>query len=360
LASPDYKAGGETQRLVSFVDFAPTVLSLAGIEAPDWMQGFAFLGKHQKEPQPFLYGFRGRMDERQDLVRSVTDGRYVYVRNYMPHLPAGQHNEYMFQTPTTRVWKKLFDEGKLTPEQAAFWKPHPAEELYDLESDPDEVKNLADDSEHGGRMAEFQRELSILQKRIIDIGLLAEGEMHRRSNGQSPYDMGRDQNRYSIEVQLMSTGGTAHPQPKNNSFSINGTSPRRGNDLEQDHAYWAGLEFLANAKNLLRANSSGITSGLKSHNVYVQLAGAEGMAHCGERADQESGLAKLLELAPCDKNDFFVSAAALQALDRLDPKLLAPHAEKIRSWPTQAPKPPHQRYDIIIPRLTESLRDKLP
>jgi hypothetical protein len=91
----------------------------------------------------------------------------------------------------------------------------------------------------------------------------------------------------------------------------------------------------------------------------VQIPAAEALAHYGEKADQESGLAKLLELAPCDKNDFFVAAAALQALDRLDAKLLAPHADKIRSWPTQAPKLPHQRYDIIIPRLTESLRSKL-
>ena len=76
------------------------------------MQGHAFLGQFTEPPQPFVYGFRGRMDERIDLVRSVTDGRYVYVRNYMPHLIYGQHLDYMFQTPTTRVWKQLHDRGK--------------------------------------------------------------------------------------------------------------------------------------------------------------------------------------------------------------------------------------------------------
>ena len=66
-----------------------------------WTHGHAFLGKYATAPQPFVYGFRGRMDERCDMVRSVTDGRHVYLRNYLPHLISGQHVEYMFQTPTT-------------------------------------------------------------------------------------------------------------------------------------------------------------------------------------------------------------------------------------------------------------------
>ena len=84
LRPADYVPGGTSNRLVSFVDFAPTLLSLAGVKPPGWMQGHAFLGKHTTAPQPFLYGFRGRMDERYDLVRSATDGRYVYVRQYLP------------------------------------------------------------------------------------------------------------------------------------------------------------------------------------------------------------------------------------------------------------------------------------
>ncbi|NUQ65736.1 MAG: sulfatase [Pirellulales bacterium] len=125
LAPGDYRAGGTTDRLVGFVDFAPTVLSLAGIEPPSYIEGRAFLGRYDAGAQPYLFGFRGRMDERYDTIRSVTDGRYVYLHNYMPHLPYGQHVRYMFDTPTTRVWKELHDQGKLTAQQDHFWRMMP-------------------------------------------------------------------------------------------------------------------------------------------------------------------------------------------------------------------------------------------
>jgi len=122
LRPADYVAGGTTDRAVSFVDFAPTMCSLAGVKPPEWMQGYAFLGKFIAPPQPYVYGFRGRMDERYDLVRSVTDGRYVYLRNYLPHLSQGQHVDTQFKTPTTAVWKKLYDEGTLNAGQSIFWQ----------------------------------------------------------------------------------------------------------------------------------------------------------------------------------------------------------------------------------------------
>ena len=128
--------GGTSDRLISFVDLAPTMLSLAGLKPPEWMQGDAVLWSYESPPPRFSFGFRGRMDERYDLVRSVRDQRYMYVRNFMPYRPHGQHNAYMFETPTTRVWRQLFDEGKLNAVQSQFWQPKSPEEFYDLDADP--------------------------------------------------------------------------------------------------------------------------------------------------------------------------------------------------------------------------------
>ena len=120
LAPEEYAPGGKTDRLAGFVDLAPTVLSVADIAPPEYMQGRAFMGRYEMQPREYIYGFRGRMDERYDMVRSVRDERYVYVRNYMPHLPCGQFVEYMFRTPTTRVWKQIHDAGKLTAAQRSW------------------------------------------------------------------------------------------------------------------------------------------------------------------------------------------------------------------------------------------------
>src|SRR5688572_20038778 len=118
LAPKEYQPGGKSDRMVSFVDLAPTVLSIAGVRPPSWMQGHAFAGPFQTEPQPYLYGARGRMDERFDGVRSITDGRYVYLRNFYPHVSQAQRVSYQFETPTTRVWRELFDQRKTNEAQS--------------------------------------------------------------------------------------------------------------------------------------------------------------------------------------------------------------------------------------------------
>src|SRR3569623_711471 len=138
------------------------------------------------------------MDERYDLVRCVTDGRYVYIRNFRPDLIYGQHLEYMWQTPTTRVWEKLYKEWKLNDEQSAFWQTKPYDELYDLTNDPDEVHNLAGLPKHKKVCEQLHKVLADKLTEIRDVGLLPEGDMHRRSAGASPYDMARDDDKYPI------------------------------------------------------------------------------------------------------------------------------------------------------------------
>src|SRR6185436_2430508 len=106
------------------------MLSLAGVKAPEFYQGQAFTGPYEAPARTYSFGFRGRMDESQDLIGSVRDRRYVYVRNYNPHKIYGQFNEYAWNMPSMVVWDRLYREGKLKPPQTYFWEPKPAEELY--------------------------------------------------------------------------------------------------------------------------------------------------------------------------------------------------------------------------------------
>ena len=112
LAPKDYRPGGTSERLLSFVDLAPTMLSLAGVRAPAFYQGQAFAGAYEAATRTYSFGFRGRMDERYDLMRSVRDQRYSYIRNYNPHKIYGQHLAYMWETKTTAVWDQFYRRGQ--------------------------------------------------------------------------------------------------------------------------------------------------------------------------------------------------------------------------------------------------------
>jgi len=190
--------GKKTGRLVSFVDLGPTVLSLAGIKPPPNMHGKAFLGEHTVAPRQYIHAFRGRMDERYDMVRAVRDKRYKYIRNYNPHQVYGQYIAYMFQTDTTRIWKELFDQGKLNAVQSAFWKTKPPVELYDTHADPHEIHNLASSPEHAGQLARLAGELDRWQLEIRDLGFLPEGQMHDRRGSLTPYEFGRNAKKYPL------------------------------------------------------------------------------------------------------------------------------------------------------------------
>jgi uncharacterized sulfatase len=200
LAPSDYSQGGVSERLLGFIDFAPTVLSIAGIESPSPMQGHAFMGAHAAAPQDYLFGFRDRMDERYDMSRAVRDGRFHYIRNFMPHRPWGAYITYMFRTPTIALWHRMFEAGTLTPEQSLFFETKPPEELFDIATDPDQVRNLAKDPDYQADLLRLRERLRAFQLDVRDVGCLPEGEIHARSEGRTPYEMAREEGAYDIEA----------------------------------------------------------------------------------------------------------------------------------------------------------------
>lgn len=172
------KRGSRVANPVSFIDLAPTVLSLAGVPIPPTMQGKALLGRAARKPGRFAFGMRNRMDERYDFVRTVTDGRFRYIRNYLPHIPAGQNVSFAWLARSYQDIDRLRLDGKLDAKQRRFFEERPYEEFYDLQSDPDEVTNLAASPQHRARLNEMRRALDAHMLRINDNGFIPEGSVH--------------------------------------------------------------------------------------------------------------------------------------------------------------------------------------
>ncbi len=344
----DYTAGGRSDRLVGFVDLAPTVLSLAGIRPPEHFQGHAFMGRYAAPPQPYLYGFRGRMDERCDMVRAVRDGRFVYIRNYMPHEIYGQHVAYMFETPTTRVWKRLHDEGKLSETQSAFWMTKPPEELYDLEADPDEVRNLAGSAAHHSvleRLRGAQRELAL---RIRDVGFLPEDEMHRRAKGSTPYELGHS----PLEVPLERVVSTAELASSRDPDAVPALE-KALTDTDSAVRYWGAMGILTRGSKGVEAAREALRSALSDDSPSVRVVAARALAEHGAAADLEKALPVLLEAADLRKSTVFVAILALNAIDALDHRAAAAR-EAIASLPATKPGTP-ERMGSYVPRLLEKI-----
>lgn len=352
LAAADYRPGGKSDRLVSFVDFAPTVLSLAGIKPPEWMQGHAFLGPFAEPPQPFVYGFRGRMDERNDLVRSATDGRYVYVRHYMPHLIYGQYLEYMFQTPTTRVWKQLHDAGKLNAAQDQFWQTKPPEELFDLQNDPDEVKNLASAPDHQAVLKKLRQAQQDLARRILDVGFVPEGERFRRAGGASPYDWARTPGKYPFE-RVFATAELA------SRLEMSAVPELKKALRDEDSAvrYWGALGLRMRGQEGVQAAAAELRQALEDGAPIVRITAAEALGKFGSDDDLRRALPLLVELSNCSKHDVFTAVAGLHALDALGPRA-ASVADQVKKLPEKC-EVPHQRYSPYIPRLLQDVPGNL-
>ncbi len=180
------KPGSVRDDLVAFVDFAPTILHIAGAAVPKRMQGQPFLlasPRLELLPRKYAFSARDRMDETHDRVRSVRNERYRYVRNYHPELPYFQYINYMDEMPIMRTWRRLAFEGTLNKTQMLFMsRTKPKEELYDLESDPHEINNIA--NAESAAVQKVRKELSdALDKWVkdtADLGEVPEKELIKR------------------------------------------------------------------------------------------------------------------------------------------------------------------------------------
>jgi len=173
------RAGTRDDQLISFIDFAPTVLSVVGIEPPDYMDGYAFLGAYDAPGQRvYIHAAADRMDESYDTHRAVRDKRYKYIRYYQPEKPMYLPSAYRDQMPIMQELHRLHAAGELTDAQARWFREtKPEEELFDTRLDPYELKNLAANPDYAGKLRELRAECERWMAAINDKGLLPEAEL---------------------------------------------------------------------------------------------------------------------------------------------------------------------------------------
>jgi hypothetical protein len=256
--------------LVSYVDLPPTVLHMAGIPIPGSFQGQRLFADEQRD---CVFGARDRADDMYDLSRAVFDGRYLYIRHFLPHLPPMQEGIIMspYRKESHQELHRLHQAGRDTAQSGKLWSPRPFEELYDIQADPEELDNLAGAPHLSNVKAQLAARLRrwILETR--DSGFLTESDMHRRTNraGVAPYDILQDPGQYPIQQILHAAERASLP-----------TAPLLPSGDDPMVTYWAIQQRIIR-NDASDATVRFLTEQLTRDNPTVRAAAAEALARLG-------------------------------------------------------------------------------
>ncbi|WBU63906.1 sulfatase-like hydrolase/transferase [Paracoccus aerodenitrificans] len=263
-----HQAGSRVASPVSLIDLFPTIAALVGTGVPDSVQGQPFLGA-SVQPRNFAFSGRNRMDERNDMVRTLRSARFRYIRNYDPHRIWGQHYAFAWEGAGYQDYERRYLAGTLSPEQKRFWQTKPAEELYNLADDPDEVHNLADDPAHAEMLIAMRQGLDDYLIRINDNGFIPEGM------APQGWHQSRAPGRYPLPQVLKLAGQAISRDPSNlENFLKYLTDP------EPVLRYWAaqGVLMLATEGHDLPTEVSSIFESEQDLHIRISLAEALGQA----------------------------------------------------------------------------------
>ncbi len=279
--------GAACEDMVSFVDFAPTVLSLVGLEPPKQMQGQAFLGKHKQPAQEYVFAIRDRVDEVLMCSRSVRDSRYHYVRNFMPHRARMQRGFFSEMTPIRQEIRRLHAEGKLTGHETWLMDESiPNDELYDSHTDPYQLNNLAGDPAFASIQNKLKDKLFEWIVETNDLGFVPEFEMLNQSGKRSPLDAFK--NNHDIKGLLALADKVGRGERYRNDFKAALTHKN------PSYRYW-GAVGLAALGQAAKPASAAAKQSLSDESPPVRYTAAEVMCHLGYAKQAVAVLAKGLD-----------------------------------------------------------------
>ena len=242
-------AGTVRDDLIEHIDVAACSLKLAGIKIPEHIQGHDFLSSDYK-PRRFVFAARDRCDETVDILRCVRDSRYKYIRNFMSHLPHTQPSQYKDGKKIIQVIRGLYSEGKLNEQQSLPFAQHrPPEELYDLQSDPHEMINLAMDTKYRERLVSMRKVLHQRMMATRDMGLIPEPileDVGREEGNKYLAFLNKDRDKQTRRLIDVITAGEA-----NESDKLMGFAKSPDPSTRYWAAVWLGVNKTAGSKAIL-------------------------------------------------------------------------------------------------------------
>ena len=296
--------GNKNQRLISFVDLAPTLLSLAGIPKPDNMQGDVFLGEYMDKEPDYVYFFRGRMDERYDMMRGITDGHYRYIINFMPHRPYAQHISYLWLAASMQVWEKAYRDSLCNNIQSRFFGIKPFEELYDTKADPWEVNNLTGNQKYADVLKKMRQAMKDHILKLKDGGFIPEAE-YENIESASLYDYFQSDD-YKLEEILNVASIAAKGEKKNIDFLIENLR-----NPSPYIRYWAATGCAILGENAKKAKQE-LTLCLTDESPDVRITAAESLYQIGGKQEAINTLGETLQ-----NNNLYVVLHALNVINEL-------------------------------------------
>jgi len=196
--SPWGTSGVVTDELIDFEDLAPTLISLAGGRVPDYLTGRILMGKERSKQADRLILSADRSDNGIDLVRSVTNGKYMYSRNFMPFMPEVRYIRYMEIGEIKQQMRKDLVENKLNQLQKSLFEDRSAESLYDIKNDLWETKNLANDPSYKLILEKMRSQLKTEVLQSHDVLFLPEYEIGLISKNITPYEFRLVDKKYPV------------------------------------------------------------------------------------------------------------------------------------------------------------------
>ena len=316
--SPWGTSGAVTDELIDFEDLAPSLISLAGGSVPDYLTGRVLMGKSRSKLTDHLVLSADRSDNGIDMVRSVTDGKYMYSRNFMPFMPQARYIRYMEIGEIKQQMRKDLAENKLNPLQKSLFEDRPVEFLYDIENDIWETRNLATDQAHKAVLEKMRTQMKteILQAR--DVLLLPEYEIGLISKNITPYELRLTDKNYPV-AQI---------------FDVASLSGFRGKDIAEQQInllgssnkivrYWAILGLRSQSAETLKSYPKQISKAMNDPYPPVAItASAIAFQEFANRTAEEN----LKHF--CASNDLNLALMSINYLLYLDNK--EPFVESIR------------------------------